>query len=109
MFTNRPPCLKGAVERSETGGYWLSRNIIESLRLRFAQPPPFRQGRLFLLSFHPYKPRFVFLQPLCYSLCKLTVVKLGVKSVFTEKFLVRALLVHPTVLHNKYAVGVPNC
>ena len=33
VFTNRPPCLKGAVERSETGGYRLSRNQIESLRL----------------------------------------------------------------------------
>ena len=27
-------------------------------------PPPVRLGRLLQLSFHPYKPRFVFLQPL---------------------------------------------
>ena len=43
MFTNRPPCVKGAVERSETGGlFW---NPFLWLIFVLTTIPPSRQSR----------------------------------------------------------------
>jgi len=61
-WNKRPPCVKGAVERSEAEGlfaaycFYMTQNICyfsQSLRVCFANSPPFTQGRLLnILVFH---------------------------------------------------------
>ena len=59
IIRNRLPCVKGAVERSETEGLSFATFTfkvvfsllqLQYLRVCFANPPPFTQGRLFTLK-----------------------------------------------------------